>query len=103
MALVPDIANETARHQPGRGALQSSVAKLRESIAIRARALPRARHAWARYRRRRYEQRIRRFVIQQVRWIDDVQLVPAFERLLVQHAEELANLSDLNERRILFD
>ena len=34
MALVPDIANETARHQPGRGALQSSVARLRESIAI---------------------------------------------------------------------
>jgi MoaA/NifB/PqqE/SkfB family radical SAM enzyme len=36
--------------------------KLRESIAIRARAVPLARHAWARYRRRRYEQRIERFV-----------------------------------------
>ena len=33
-------------------------AKLREPIATQARALPLARHAWARYRRRRYEQRI---------------------------------------------
>ena len=32
--------------------------RLRESIATRARALPLARHAWARYRRARYEQRI---------------------------------------------
>src|SRR5687767_4296472 len=39
-----------------------TVARLRESIATRARALPIARHAWARYRRRRYEQRIERFV-----------------------------------------
>jgi MoaA/NifB/PqqE/SkfB family radical SAM enzyme len=36
--------------------------KLRESLAVRARAMPLARHAWARYRRRRYEQRIERFV-----------------------------------------
>jgi MoaA/NifB/PqqE/SkfB family radical SAM enzyme len=36
--------------------------KLRESVAIRARALPLARHAWARYRRRRYERRIQRFL-----------------------------------------
>lgn len=39
-----------------------TVAKLRESIATRARAVPLARHAWARYRRRRYEQRIERFL-----------------------------------------
>ena len=32
------------------------------SIATRARALPLARHAWARYRQRRYEQRIQRFL-----------------------------------------
>ena len=38
------------------------VRKLRDSLAARARALPIARHAWARYRRRRYEQRIERFV-----------------------------------------
>jgi MoaA/NifB/PqqE/SkfB family radical SAM enzyme len=36
--------------------------KLRESITTRARALPVARHAWARYRRRRYEQRIQQFL-----------------------------------------
>src|SRR5688500_17677512 len=38
------------------------VARLRESIATRARAVPLARHAWARYRRRRYERRIQRFI-----------------------------------------
>jgi MoaA/NifB/PqqE/SkfB family radical SAM enzyme len=38
------------------------VRKLRDSLASRARALPIARHAWARYRKRRYEQRIERFV-----------------------------------------
>jgi MoaA/NifB/PqqE/SkfB family radical SAM enzyme len=36
--------------------------RLRESIATRARALPMARHAWARYRRRKYERRIERFL-----------------------------------------
>ncbi|MGH9371514.1 MAG: radical SAM/SPASM domain-containing protein [Vicinamibacterales bacterium] len=36
--------------------------RLRESIATRARGLPLARHAWARYRRRRYERRIQRFL-----------------------------------------
>jgi Fe-coproporphyrin III synthase len=36
--------------------------KLRESIATRARALPLARHAWARYRKRKYERRIQRFL-----------------------------------------
>ncbi|MBA2304803.1 MAG: radical SAM protein [Acidobacteria bacterium] len=38
------------------------VRKLRDSLADRARALPIARHAWARYRKRRYEKRIERFV-----------------------------------------
>jgi MoaA/NifB/PqqE/SkfB family radical SAM enzyme len=36
--------------------------RVRESIATRARALPVARHAWARYRRHRYEQQIERFL-----------------------------------------
>jgi MoaA/NifB/PqqE/SkfB family radical SAM enzyme len=36
--------------------------RLRETLAVRARALPLARHAWARYRRRKYERRIRRFL-----------------------------------------
>ena len=61
MALATNTAND-GRQQPHPGAFRSSVAKLRESIATRARALPIARHAWARYRRRRYEQRIRRFI-----------------------------------------
>ena len=62
MTLTPNVAEDARRHDASGGALRTSVAKLRESIAIRARALPLARHAWARYRRRRYEQRIRRFV-----------------------------------------
>src|SRR5688572_13791207 len=36
--------------------------RLRESIALHARALPLARHAWARLRRHRYERRIQRFL-----------------------------------------
>jgi MoaA/NifB/PqqE/SkfB family radical SAM enzyme len=42
--------------------LNSSVATLRDSIATRARSLPLARHAWARYRRHRYRRRIARFL-----------------------------------------
>jgi MoaA/NifB/PqqE/SkfB family radical SAM enzyme len=37
-------------------------ARVRDSIATRARALPVARHAWARFRRHRYEQQIERFL-----------------------------------------
>src|SRR6187397_2288380 len=38
------------------------VRKLRERLKSTARSMPMARHAWARYRRRRYERRIQRFV-----------------------------------------
>src|SRR5499427_7917019 len=38
------------------------VRKLRDRLKTRARALPVARHAWARYRRRKYEARIQRFL-----------------------------------------
>src|SRR5829696_6173719 len=38
------------------------VRKLRDRLATQARALPLARHAWARYRRRKYESRIQRFL-----------------------------------------
>src|SRR4026207_235154 len=62
MALAPNIAEDDGRRPLPAGALRTSVAKLRESIATRARALPLARHAWARDRRRRYERRIRRFI-----------------------------------------
>jgi len=35
---------------------------LRDRIATQARALPLARHAWARYRKRKYEDRVQRFI-----------------------------------------
>ena len=38
------------------------VRKLRDRLATQARALPAARHAWARFRRRKYEGRIQRFI-----------------------------------------
>jgi MoaA/NifB/PqqE/SkfB family radical SAM enzyme len=41
---------------------RSQWSRLRDSIATRARAVPMARHAWARYRRRRYERRIQGFL-----------------------------------------
>jgi MoaA/NifB/PqqE/SkfB family radical SAM enzyme len=62
MALARNPADVTAPAGAATGVVRSSVARLRESIATRARALPLARHAWARYRRRKYEQRISRFV-----------------------------------------
>src|SRR3954465_376754 len=62
MALAPNITDANQRQALPAGALRTSVAKLRESIATRARSMPLARHAWARYRRRKYERRIRRFV-----------------------------------------
>ncbi|MEO7272307.1 MAG: radical SAM protein [Vicinamibacterales bacterium] len=43
-------------------ARRPAMARLRESVATRARALPLARHAWARYRRFKYERRIQRFL-----------------------------------------
>src|SRR5262245_48695967 len=38
------------------------IRKLRDRLKTQARALPVARHAWARYRRRKYEARIQRFL-----------------------------------------
>src|SRR6476646_12057448 len=62
MALAPNIAEDDRRRPLSAVPLRTSVARLRESIATRARALPLARHAWARYRRFRYEKRIQRFL-----------------------------------------
>jgi len=55
--------NTTETQEPGavRSGLRTSVAKVRDKLATRARSLPLARHAWARYRRRLYERRIERF------------------------------------------
>jgi MoaA/NifB/PqqE/SkfB family radical SAM enzyme len=79
MGLVRKTAEEARTQGTARGALRSSVAKLRESIATRARALPVARHAWARYRRRRYEQRIRRFVEEKTGRADRLPLGAVYE------------------------
>src|SRR6478752_1766680 len=62
MTVALNIADKDGRKPAPGEAFRSSVSKLRESVATRARALPLARHAWARYRRRRYERRIRRFI-----------------------------------------
>ena len=53
--------------------------RLRESIAQRARALPLARHAWARYRRHRYERRIERFVTEKSGRADRLPLGAVYE------------------------
>jgi MoaA/NifB/PqqE/SkfB family radical SAM enzyme len=60
--LNPNLTEDLRRPSATSGMLRTVVARLRESVATRARALPIARHAWARYRRRRYEHRIERFV-----------------------------------------
>ncbi len=62
MALARNPADDLRAVPPPPGILRSTVARLRESLATRARSLPLARHAWARYRRRRYEHRISRFL-----------------------------------------
>ena len=61
MTLAPDTARSANASSVG-ASLRATAARVRESIATRARALPVARHAWARYRKRRYEQRIQRFL-----------------------------------------
>jgi MoaA/NifB/PqqE/SkfB family radical SAM enzyme len=79
MTLASDIADNATKPRATGGPLRTSVARLRESITIRARALPLARHAWARYRRRRYEQRIRRFVEEKTGRADRLPLGAVYE------------------------
>ncbi len=63
MAIARNVTGKTSGTPPVvRGPLRLSAARVWDSMATRARALPIARHAWARYRRRRYERRIRRFI-----------------------------------------
>jgi MoaA/NifB/PqqE/SkfB family radical SAM enzyme len=59
--------------------LSRPVAWLRESIATRARAVPMARHAWARFRRRRYEKRIQRFLEEKTGRADRLPLGAVYE------------------------
>ncbi len=79
MSLARNTDESARAPQPAPGVLRSSVAKLRESIATRARALPLARHAWARYRRHRYEQRISRFVTEKTGRADRLPLGAVYE------------------------
>src|SRR5437762_5909411 len=78
MALAPNIADAADRPQVS-SAFRTSVSKLRESIATRARAVPLARHAWARYRRRRYERRIRRFIDEKTGRADPLPIGAVYE------------------------
>ncbi len=53
--------------------------KVRESLALRARALPLARHAWARYRTLRYQRRIQRFLAEKSGRADRLPLGAVYE------------------------
>src|SRR5687768_6103288 len=53
--------------------------RLRESIAVQARALPLARHAWARFRKHRYERRIQRFLDEKTGRADRLPLGAVYE------------------------
>src|SRR3954469_6503938 len=55
------------------------VRKLRDRLTARARALPVARHAWARYRRLKYEARIDRFVRERTGRADRLPLGAVYE------------------------
>lgn len=64
MSQIGERCGKITRSAPPGPFLQSMtfVRKLRDRLKTRARALPAARHAWARYRRRKYEARIQRFL-----------------------------------------
>ena len=79
MTLARNTADAIRPAHAPRSALRASVAKVRESIATRARAFPLARHAWARYRRRKYEQRISRFVEEKTGRADRLPLGAVYE------------------------
>jgi len=56
-----------------------SVRGLRQYLAGQARTLPVARHAWARYRRRLYERRIRRFLVEKTGRADRLPIGAVYE------------------------
>jgi MoaA/NifB/PqqE/SkfB family radical SAM enzyme len=69
---------------------------LRESIATRARALPLARHAWARYRRRLHERRIRRFLDERTGRADRLPMGAVYEATMRCNLEcEFCYVGDL--------
>jgi MoaA/NifB/PqqE/SkfB family radical SAM enzyme len=69
---------------------------LRESIATRARALPLARHAWARLRRRRHERRVRRFLDEKTGRADRLPIGAVYEATMRCNLEcEFCYVGDL--------
>jgi MoaA/NifB/PqqE/SkfB family radical SAM enzyme len=74
----------------------SLVRRLRDSVAKRARALPAARHAWARYRRREYERRIERFVTDKTGRADRLPMGAVYEATMRCNLEcEFCYVGDL--------
>jgi len=70
--------------------------RLRDSIATRARALPAARHAWARYRRRKYERRIEQFVAEKSGRADRLPMGAVYEATMRCNLEcEFCYVGDL--------
>ncbi|MEO6213001.1 MAG: radical SAM protein [Vicinamibacterales bacterium] len=70
--------------------------RLRDTIATRARALPLARHAWARYRRRKYERRIERFVTEKSGRADRLPMGAVYEATMRCNLEcEFCYVGDL--------
>jgi len=70
--------------------------RLRESITTRARALPFARHAWARYRKRKYEQRVDRFVTERSGRADRLPMGAVYEATMRCNLEcEFCYVGDL--------
>jgi MoaA/NifB/PqqE/SkfB family radical SAM enzyme len=59
--------------------LRPAVARLRDSLATTARRLPLARHAWARFRRRKYERRIERFLSEKTGRADRLPIGAVYE------------------------
>ena len=86
MALAPEAARVPVNGSSVGASLRAAVARMRESIATRARALPVARHAWARYRKRRYEQRIQRFLREKTGRADRLPIGAVYEDHAVQFA-----------------
>jgi Fe-coproporphyrin III synthase len=79
MALARNNAAPLDTGGSVRTGVRSSVTRLRNSLATRVRALPVARHAWARYRRHRYEQRIARFLTEKTGRADRLPMGAVYE------------------------
>jgi MoaA/NifB/PqqE/SkfB family radical SAM enzyme len=76
---VARTTDSTDVHRSVGAQVRSSFAKVRNTLAARARAMPLARHAWARYRRLRYEQRIERFLTEKTGRADRLPIGAVYE------------------------